>query len=182
MGICIYGQQCLLNTNGVQSELYSIMCTCVLQGCHVSGKSQGKNKIFSRSGKCQGILKKMSGNFGHLTNVRELSGNFEPTQMWQPWFWFHRIFFFLIDKWYMTKLVTSCYLVVEFFTNSPQYKNANIADFVLALPFKINWSNELCNLETKSLPTSWFLILHILSLVGAIKEENCNFVGIQSWQ
>ena len=36
----------------------------------------GKNKIFSRSWKSQGILKKMSGNFDHLTYARELSGNF----------------------------------------------------------------------------------------------------------
>ena len=36
----------------------------------------GKNKIFSRSGKSQGIWKKMSGKFGHLAHVRELSGNF----------------------------------------------------------------------------------------------------------
>ena len=35
-----------------------------------------KNKIFTRSGKSRGIVKKMSGNFGHLTHVRELSGNF----------------------------------------------------------------------------------------------------------
>ena len=36
---------------------------------------------------------------------------------------------------------------LEFFTNSPQYKNANIANFILALPLKINYSNEACNLE-----------------------------------
>ena len=29
---------------------------------------------------------------------------------------------------------------IEFFTNSPQYKNANIANFVLALPLKISWA------------------------------------------
>ena len=27
---------------------------------------------------------------------------------------------------------------IEFFTNSPQHKNANIANFVLVVPFKIN--------------------------------------------
>ena len=27
--------------------------------------------------------------------------------------------------------------VIEFFTISPQYKNANVANFVLAMPFKI---------------------------------------------
>ena len=31
--------------------------------------------------------------------------------------------------------------------NSPQYKNANIADFVLAVPFKINKVNEVSNIE-----------------------------------
>ena len=36
---------------------------------------------------------------------------------------------------------------VEFFTVSPQCKNANIAKFVLAVPFKINLTNEVCNLE-----------------------------------
>ena len=75
------------------------------------GEKSGKNKIISRSGNCQGILKKcqgifrvatcqgkvrekqnflqvrelsgnfekMSGNFSHLTNVREMSGNFVMT-------------------------------------------------------------------------------------------------------
>ena len=33
------------------------------------------------------------------------------------------------------------------FTNSLQYKNANISNFLSALPLKINWSNEECNLE-----------------------------------
>ena len=36
---------------------------------------------------------------------------------------------------------------IEFFTISPQYKNANIANFILALPLKINKSNEVYNLE-----------------------------------
>ena len=61
--------------------MVSILCKQVLY-CHkISGlprvrEMSGKNKIFSRSGKSQGILKKMSGNFGHMTHVRELSGNF----------------------------------------------------------------------------------------------------------
>ena len=42
-------------------------------------EKSGKNKIFSRSGNCQGILKKCQGIFVHLTNVRELSGNFVMT-------------------------------------------------------------------------------------------------------
>ena len=38
-------------------------------------EKSGKNKIFSRSGN----FEKMSGNFAHLTNVREMSGNFVMT-------------------------------------------------------------------------------------------------------
>ena len=34
-----------------------------------------------------------------------------------------------------------------FFIKSPQYKNANIANFVLAMSFKINKTNEVCHLE-----------------------------------
>ena len=38
---------------------------------------------------------------------------------------------------------------IEFFTISPQYKNANIANFILALPLKINKSiaMKVYNLE-----------------------------------
>ena len=38
----------------------------------------------------------------------------------------------------------------EFFTNSPEHKNANIANFILAVLFNINKSNEVCNLEIQS--------------------------------
>ena len=31
--------------------------------------------------------------------------------------------------------------------DKPQYKNANIAKFIPAVPFKINNTNEVCNLE-----------------------------------
>ena len=44
----------------------------------MSGKSQGKTNFFPG----QGIVwdfEKMSGNFGYLTNVREMSGNFVMT-------------------------------------------------------------------------------------------------------
>ena len=34
-----------------------------------------------------------------------------------------------------------------FFTNSSQYKNANVASFVLAVPLETTWTNEVCNLE-----------------------------------
>ena len=36
---------------------------------------------------------------------------------------------------------------MEFFTNSPQYNNANIANFTLAVPLKINKTNKMNNLE-----------------------------------
>ena len=34
---------------------------------------------------------------------------------------------------------------MKFFINSPQHKNANIANFVLAVPFEINMTNEVFN-------------------------------------
>ena len=37
--------------------------------------------------------------------------------------------------------------LVRFFTNFPQYKNANIANFVLAVSLERNWTIEVCNLE-----------------------------------
>ena len=36
---------------------------------------------------------------------------------------------------------------LEVFTNSPQYKNANIANFVLAVPLEINKNNEFHNIQ-----------------------------------
>ena len=51
--------------------------TQVYQGCHISVKISGKSIVFSRPGKCQGILKfvREKGNFGEyqgkLTCVRE---------------------------------------------------------------------------------------------------------------
>ena len=37
--------------------------------------------------------------------------------------------------------------LLEVFTNSTQYKNANIANLVLAVPLKVNQTKEVCNLE-----------------------------------
>ena len=31
-----------------------------------------------------------------------------------------------------------------FFTNFPQYKNANIANFILAVPLEMNKTNKVC--------------------------------------
>ena len=36
---------------------------------------------------------------------------------------------------------------LEFFTNAPQCKNANIANFVLAVPLEIDYTNRVYNLE-----------------------------------
>ena len=36
-------------------------------------------------------------------------------------------------------------MLVEVFTNSPQYKNADIANFVLAVPLEMNKNNEFHN-------------------------------------
>ena len=33
------------------------------------------------------------------------------------------------------------------FHKLPQYKNANIANFILAVPLERNWTNEVYNLE-----------------------------------
>ena len=46
------------------------------QGYHMSGKCQGKTKIFLQVREKSGNFEKMSGNFGHFTNVKELSANF----------------------------------------------------------------------------------------------------------
>ena len=40
-----------------------------------------------------------------------------------------------------TVVLTSC-VTREFFTNYPQYKNANIGNFILAVPFKSNKMSE----------------------------------------
>ena len=38
-------------------------------------------------------------------------------------------------------------ILIRFFTKSPPYKNANIANFVLAVPLEMNETSEVCNLE-----------------------------------
>ena len=37
-----------------------------------------------------------------------------------------------------------------FFTNSSHYKNANFSNFVLAVPFEINYTNEVRNFKMQS--------------------------------
>ena len=41
-------------------------------------------------------------------------------------------------------------MAIEFFTSSLQYKNANIANFVLALPLEISYSNKAFDPEIES--------------------------------
>ena len=43
--------------------------------------------------------------------------------------------------------VSLYYHKIEVFTNSLQYKNANIANFILAVPFRMSLTNEICNLN-----------------------------------
>ena len=40
-------------------------------------------------------------------------------------------------------------LSIEFFKNAPQYNNAKIVNFVLAVPFEKNYTNEVYSLETQ---------------------------------
>ena len=68
-------------TYGTREENRPVLClqgVTMLQGCHVSGKSQEKQN-FLQVRELSGNFEKMSGNFGHLINVRELSGNFVIT-------------------------------------------------------------------------------------------------------
>ena len=62
-------------------------------------------------------------------------------------------------------LWTKRYPWIESFTNSPQYKNTNIANFVLAIPFKLNQTNEVCNLEKQYSYTYWHLISPLLKII-----------------
>ena len=62
----------------LRTESYApLICSFyeVISGLPRVREKSGKNKIFSRSGN----FEKMSGNFGHFTNVREMSGNFVMT-------------------------------------------------------------------------------------------------------
>ena len=43
--------------------------------------------------------------------------------------------------------VTHKTIPIEFFLNSPQYKNANVANLVLAIPLQVDWANEVYNFE-----------------------------------
>ena len=56
--------------------------------------------------------------------------------------------------------------LIELSTNSPQYI-ATIANFILAVLFKINRTSEVFNLEMQSSCTNWHLISHVLTNGGS---------------
>ena len=70
---------------------------------------------------------------------------------------------------------------LEFFTNSPQHKNTNIANFTFDVPLQRNWTNDIYSDEISSYYIHWHLISHLLISYGANKVENCKYMGIQSW-
>ena len=45
-----------------------------------------------------------------------------------------------------THLIDWIHSPLEVFANSPQYKNADIANFVLAVPLEMNKNNEVYNM------------------------------------
>ena len=71
---------------------------------------------------------------------------------------------YMYFKTFITWIWRPIWKLLEFFTNSPQCKKANIANFVLALPSKINKSNKMCNLEKYSSNTPWFPFSHLLNI------------------
>ena len=81
-----------------------------------------------------------------------------------------------------------------FFKNSPQYKNANIANLVLAVPSERNWTNEVCNFET-GIPLGleklgkWEGIFQSRKskeiekkIVEKSREKSGNFVSLEKWE
>ena len=54
-------------------------------------------------------------------------------------------------------------LTVELFTNVSQYKNASIANFVLAVPLENNCTTEVYKPEMQLSHTHWYIISHLLT-------------------
>ena len=90
-------------------------------------------------------------------------------------------FVWIIQSKYIS-LILPIIIAIEFFTISPQCKNVNIANYVLAVPLKINYSYNMYNLEMPSSCSPWFLISYLLISIDSNNEENCKHMGIQSWQ
>ena len=61
---------------------------------------------------------------------------------------------------------------IEVFTNSSQYKNANIANFVLAVPLECNWTNKVCSIKIYFTHT----LVSNFTFTNTNKEENCKYI------
>ena len=55
---------------------------------------------------------------------------------------------------------------IEFFTNMPQNKNANVANFVLAVSLEKSWTTEACNIEMQYTCLLHFTFTKILFAVA----------------
>ena len=73
-------------------QQYNTGCMTNIQGCHTSGKSQGKIYFFKVR-----EFEKMSGKFWKGANVREMPGNF----MWGFWKVYHVIIFIHKITWFL---------------------------------------------------------------------------------
>ena len=61
---------------------------------------------------------------------------------------FDCVYTLIKSKYLMYKGILTRCKSIEFFSIPPNiYKNANIANFVLVMPFKIKKTNKVCNLE-----------------------------------
>ena len=68
--------------------------------------------------------------------------------------------------------------ILQFFTICPQYKNANSANFVSAIPLEM--TNEICKPWIIILFGHCYLISHLLTSYVTNREGNCTYLGIQS--
>ena len=67
--------------------------------------------------------------------------------------------------------------LIEFFTNAPQYKNGNIANFVFTMPLEENHTNWVYPLKCDY----WHLVSHLLTSKCSKNGVNCKCMGVQSW-
>ena len=61
--------------------------------------------------------------------------------------WIHNLLITTITEACRHDMFCDVFPQIKFFTNSPQYKTAIFAKFILAVPFKINKTNEVCHIE-----------------------------------
>ena len=65
------------------------------------------------------------------------------------------------------------FFAIEFFANAPPYKNANVANFMLAVALEKNYINEVYNLEMLFSHTYLHSISHLLASKCSINRVNC---------